>query len=90
MMASLDIYRPAAQEQLIKLGQDNEISTLETQSDKKPLQIAKLAYQKAKDLNFDVLILDSAGRNHIDILIQEFADPTSSMNQQVRTQMGIL
>ena len=30
------------------------------------------------------------GRNHIDILIQEFADPTSSMNQQVRTQMGIL
>ena len=30
------------------------------------------------------------GRNHIDILIQEFSDPTSSMNQQVRTQMGIL
>ncbi len=66
MMASLDIYRPAAQEQLIKLGEDNDISTLEIQSDKKPLQIAKSAYKKSKDLNFDVLILDSAGRNHID------------------------
>ncbi len=66
MMASLDIYRPAAQEQLIKLGEDNDISTLEIQSDKKPLQIAKSAYEKAKDLDFDVLILDSAGRNHID------------------------
>ncbi|MFL2661030.1 MAG: signal recognition particle protein [Alphaproteobacteria bacterium] len=66
MMASLDIYRPAAQEQLIKLGKDNDISTLEIQPNKNPLQIAKLAYKKAKDLDFDVLILDSAGRNHID------------------------
>ena len=47
MMASLDIYRPAAQEQLIKLG-------------------AQIAVESAKKSNFDILILDSAGRNHID------------------------
>ena len=66
MMASLDIYRPAAQEQLIKLGADNDIATLESQENKSPLQIAQIAFDYAKKSNFDVLILDSAGRNHID------------------------
>ena len=67
MMASLDIYRPAAQEQLIKLGADNGITTLELQENKSPLQIAQIAIDFAKKSNFDVLILDSAGRNHIDV-----------------------
>ena len=67
MMASLDIYRPAAQEQLIKLGADNDIATLESQENKSPLQIAQIAIESAKKSNFDILILDSAGRNHIDI-----------------------
>ena len=66
MMASLDIYRPAAQEQLIKLGLDNNIDTLELQKNKSPLQITKTAIEKAKIAGTDVLILDSAGRNHID------------------------
>ncbi len=66
MMASLDIYRPAAQEQLIKLGVDNDIATLELQENKSPLQIANVAVESAKQSNFDILILDSAGRNHID------------------------
>ena len=66
MMASLDIYRPAAQEQLIKLGADNDIATLELQENKSPLQIAQIAVESAKKSNFDILILDSAGRNHID------------------------
>ena len=66
MMASLDIYRPAAQEQLIKLGADNDIATLESQENKSPLQIARIAIESAKKSNFDILILDSAGRNHID------------------------
>ena len=67
MMASLDIYRPAAQEQLIKLGADNGITTLELQENKSPLQIAQIAVDFAKKSNIDVLILDSAGRNHIDV-----------------------
>ena len=66
LMASLDIYRPAAQEQLVTLGNDNQIAVLPKQDKKKPLDIAKIAKKEALDKDFDVLILDSAGRNHID------------------------
>ena len=66
LMASLDIYRPAAQEQLVTLGNDNQIAVLPKQDKKKPLDIAKIAKKEAVDKDFDVLILDSAGRNHID------------------------
>ena len=66
LMASLDIYRPAAQEQLLTLGADNTIAVLPKQDKKKPLEIAKIAKKHAEDNDFDVLILDSAGRNHID------------------------
>ena len=60
MMASLDIYRPAAQEQLITLGQENKIDTLSIQENKSPLQFASQS-------NSDVLIMDSAGRNQVDL-----------------------
>ena len=66
LMASLDIYRPAAQEQLLTLGTDNTIAVLPKQDKKKPLDIAKIAKKHAEDNDFDVLILDSAGRNHVD------------------------
>ena len=66
LMASLDIYRPAAQEQLLTLGENNKIAVLPKQDKKKPLDIAKIAKKEAEDNDFDVLILDSAGRNHID------------------------
>ena len=48
MMASLDIYRPAAQEQLFSIGKINNIETLSPQSNKQPLEIAKIAFDKAK------------------------------------------
>ena len=66
MMASLDIYRPAAQEQLIALGEKNSIDTLNIQENKSPLEIAKHAFSIASDSESDVLILDSAGRNQVD------------------------
>ena len=66
MMASLDIYRPAAQEQLITLGNQNEIYVLPKQDNKKPLEILKVAKKEAEKNDFDVLIIDSAGRNHVD------------------------
>ena len=65
LMASLDIYRPAAQEQLDSLAKTNDLNVLEIQRNKTPLEISKIAFQEAKN-EFDVLILDSAGRNHID------------------------
>ena len=66
MMASLDIYRPAAQEQLISLADKNNLAVLPIQQNKSPLEIAKLAQKEAIANESDVLILDSAGRNHID------------------------
>jgi signal recognition particle subunit SRP54 len=66
LMASLDIYRPAAQEQLQTLGKQNKIETLEIIKNQSPLEIALRAKDKAEKENFDILILDSAGRNHID------------------------
>ena len=66
LMASLDIYRPAAQEQLLTLGADNTIAVLPKQDKKKPLEIAKFAKKHAEDNDFDDHILDSAGRNHVD------------------------
>ncbi len=81
MMASLDIYRPAAQEQLISIGQKNKIKTLDLQSNKKPLDIAKIAVNEAKKNEVDVLILDSAGRNQIDNkMMKEIEDISNGFN----------
>ena len=66
LLASLDIYRPAAQEQLATLGRQVEIDTLEIIAGQKPEEITKRAIQKAKLEGYDVLFLDTAGRLHID------------------------
>ena len=66
LMASLDVYRPAAQEQLEILGNQNQIQTLGIIKNQKPLEIAERAVNFAKSEFFDVLILDSAGRNQVD------------------------
>lgn len=66
LMASLDVYRPAAREQLQTLGQQCHIETLSIISDEKPLKITERALKQARLEGYDVLILDTAGRLHID------------------------
>ncbi len=66
LMASLDVNRPAAQEQLATLGTQTEIATLPIMQGQQPVDIAKRAMQAAKLQGFDVLILDTAGRLHVD------------------------
>ncbi|MBY0292913.1 MAG: signal recognition particle receptor subunit alpha, partial [Alphaproteobacteria bacterium] len=66
LMASLDVYRPAAREQLQTLGQQCDVKTLEIVTEEKPLAITKRALQQARLEGYDVLILDTAGRLHID------------------------
>lgn len=66
LMASLDIYRPAAQEQLEGLGKQTGVTTLPILQGQKPLEITKRAIQTAKSDNYDILLLDTAGRLHID------------------------
>lgn len=66
LMASLDTRRPAAQEQLRVLGEQINVATLEIINNQSPTEIASRALSEAKRGGFDVLMLDTAGRLHID------------------------
>ena len=71
LMASLDVQRPAAQEQLATLGKQIEVSTVNIVASQKPIDIAKRSLDQAKKECFDVLILDTAGRLQIDNQLME-------------------
>ena len=66
LMASLDVNRPAAQEQLKVLGEQVEVATLPIVAGQQPTEIATRALQSAKLQAIDVLLLDTAGRLHVD------------------------
>lgn len=66
LLASLDVYRPAAQMQLEQLAKQIGGHSLEIIKGEKPEAIAKRAISEAKKGGFDVVILDTAGRQHID------------------------
>jgi len=67
MMVSLDVYRPAAQEQLRKLGEQNNILTLPAIKDQLPADICRRALSAATLNGADVLLFDTAGRTQIDL-----------------------
>jgi signal recognition particle subunit SRP54 len=66
LMASLDVARPAAQEQLAVLGQQVEVATLPIVPGQQPVDIARRALESARLQAVDVLLLDTAGRLHVD------------------------
>lgn len=66
LMASLDVNRPAAQEQLAVLGTQVETATLPIIAGQQPVDIARRALESAKLQAADVLLLDTAGRLHVD------------------------
>ena len=66
LMASLDVNRPAAMEQLRVLGEQAGVATLPIVAGQDPLAIAKRAMSSAKVGGYDVVILDTAGRQSID------------------------
>ena len=66
LMASLDVNRPAAQEQLKVLGEQVGVATLPIIAGQQPTEIATRALQSAKLQAIDVLLLDTAGRLHVD------------------------
>lgn len=85
LMASLDIYRPAAQQQLETVGQQIEVPTIPIVPGEKPLQITERALKLAKAQGIDILILDTAGRLHIDdelmnevAAVKKLANPTET------------
>ncbi len=71
LVASLDVHRPAAQEQLATLARQVGVEALPVIEGQKPLDIAKRAVSEARTGGFDVLILDTAGRLHIDEELME-------------------
>ncbi|WP_238365127.1 signal recognition particle protein [Mesobacterium pallidum] len=75
LMASLDIYRPAAMDQLQILGAQIGVDTLPIVPGQKPVDIARRAKQQATMGGYDVYMLDTAGRLQIDqVLMQEVED----------------
>ena len=75
LMASLDVKRPAAQEQLAVLGRQVGVDTLPIVAGQTPVQIARRADGGGAAQGYDVVLLDTAGRTHIDEpLMQEMAD----------------
>ncbi len=66
LLASLDVYRPAAQQQLKVLGEQVDVPVLPAILGERPVAIAKRAMAKARVEGLDVVILDTAGRLHID------------------------
>jgi signal recognition particle subunit SRP54 len=66
LMASLDVARPAAQEQLKTLGEQASVATLPIVAGQRPVDIATRAMQAARLGGFDVVMLDTAGRLHVD------------------------
>ena len=86
MMASLDVQRPAAQEQLAVLGRQVSVDTLPFVAGERPVAIAKRAQETARLRGYDVLMLDTAGRLHIDealmaeaAAVRDVAHPTETL-----------
>lgn len=71
LMASLDVYRPAAMEQLAALGQQANVITLPIVVGQKPVDIAKRAMDEGRKGGFDVVVLDTAGRTTIDQVLMD-------------------
>lgn len=71
MLAALDVYRPAAIEQLKVNGAKVDTRVFEMGTDRKPVDIAKAALDEARKEHFDVVILDTAGRQQIDEALME-------------------
>jgi signal recognition particle subunit SRP54 len=65
-LAACDVYRPAAVDQLVKVGGQVGATVYEQGTDRDPVDIAKWALDQAKRDGKDVLIVDTAGRLHID------------------------
>ena len=88
LMASLDIYRPAAMEQLAVLGRDLDIPTLPIVAGQKPAQIARRALEAAKLGGYDVVLLDTAGRTTLDEEMMAEAAGDQNRRQSARSAAG--
>ncbi len=81
LLAACDLQRPAAVEQLKKLGHDVGVPVFSMDGETKPLVVAKKALEKARADGYDVLIVDTAGRLHLDdALMSELSEMSSQLS----------
>lgn len=74
MLVACDVYRPAAIDQLSVLGEQIDVPVYKEEGNKNPIEIAKNAIKEAKAKNYDVVIVDTAGRLAVDEqMMQEIA-----------------
>lgn len=71
MLVACDLQRPAAIDQLITLGKQLDVSVFHSKASKDPVTLAQESVRKAKLDAHDILILDTAGRLHIDDRLME-------------------
>jgi signal recognition particle subunit SRP54 len=85
LMASLDVRRPAAQQQLKVLGEESGIATLPVVPLETPEIIAKRAMETARKEGYDIVLLDTAGRLHIDDELMQEAASIHALTKPVET-----
>lgn len=83
LLVACDVYRPAAIDQLIKVGKQVNVPVFSMGSDVNPVEIAKQGVEHAKEQNLDVVIVDTAGRLHVDeVLMDELKNIKSTVKPQ--------
>ena len=85
MVASCDVYRPAAIKQLQTLAAETEVEFFASDASQKPVAIAKAALSDARKRFVDVLIVDTAGRLHVDEELMREARELHQALQPVET-----
>jgi len=85
LMVSLDVYRPAAQEQLNILGEKNSIQTLPIVKDQLPMDIVKRALNAASLSGVDIIIFDTAGRTQVDLSMMNEIKEIKSLANPIET-----
>ena len=78
LLVSVDVYRPAAMEQLATLGEQIEVDVFPSTPNQNPIALAQAALQKAKSAAYDALLVDTAGRLGID---EEMMEEISGLHQ---------
>ena len=86
LLVACDVYRPAAIDQLITLGKQLNIEVYE-EGKKDPVEIAKNAINYAKENKYDYVLIDTAGRLHID---EELMQELQNITEEVKPQETLL
>jgi signal recognition particle subunit SRP54 len=83
MLVSVDVYRPAAREQLKVIARDIDVKIWDGTPGEKPLALCEGALREARNTGHDVLLIDTAGRLHID---DELMKELTEIKQKIRPQ----